>query len=88
MKPILAGVTTMHRVHSPEIGLLSDDAPRSRRLLEDRPWWRQDGPEHYDRGYGSSLDTYGKREGRWLFTSRQMTRLRVDMSPDAISPID
>lgn len=35
-------------------------------------------------GWGHYHDTYGKRDGQWLFTSRRLTRLRVEWSPGAM----
>ena len=79
---------TVHMVHTPEITITSPDTAAGKWLLEDRLFWRQGEEEHWYRGYGLYDETYVKRDGRWLFTSRKIMRLRVDVSPGGISPID
>ncbi len=85
---MVEGVTTVHMAHLPDITILSENEAEGRWVLEDRLWWKQGDEEHWYCGYGHYHDTYGKRGGRWLFTSRRLKRLRVEMSPGAVSPID
>lgn len=84
---MLEGVTTVHLVGLPDIRILAPDQAEGIWVLEDPLWWKQGDEEHWYRGYGHYHDTYGKRNGSWLFTSRRLVRLRFDHSPGAILPI-
>ncbi len=77
----LEGVRTIHQVHSPEITILSSTEARGAWALEDWLFWKQGDEEHWLHGWGHYDDTYGKRDGRWLFTSRRLSRLRLEHSP-------
>lgn len=76
----LDGVRTIHHVHSPEIVLSSPTEARGSWALEDWLFWMQGAEEHWLHGWGFYDDTYGQRDGQWLFTSRRLTRLRVEHS--------
>lgn len=77
----LEGVRTIHQVHSPEIELLSPTEARGNWALEDWLYWMQGDEEHWLHGWGHYDDTYSQRDGEWLFTSRRLSRLRVEHSP-------
>jgi len=82
----LEGVATVHHVHNPEIEFLSASEARGVWPMEDRLFWKEGDEEHWMRGWGHYHDSYGKRDGRWLFTSRRLTRVRVDYSPGSKRP--
>jgi len=77
----LEGVRSIHHVHSPEIMILSPEEARGRWAMEDRLYWMQGDEEHWLHGWGYYHDGYGVRDGQWLFTSREVTRQRVEHSP-------
>jgi hypothetical protein len=74
----LAGRTTVHHVHSPEIELTSSVAATGTWAMEDRLWWEHDGTSYWLHGFGHYRETYAKRDGRWLVASRRLERSRVD----------
>ncbi|RNL79293.1 nuclear transport factor 2 family protein [Nocardioides marmorisolisilvae] len=74
----LAGATTVHHVHSPEISLTTDATARGTWAMEDRLWWTADGQERWLHGFGHYEETYEKHDGHWLIASRRLVRTRVD----------
>jgi hypothetical protein len=70
--------TTVHHVHSPEIELTSDTTAKGTWAMEDMLWWQEGGQERWTHGYGRYDETYEQRDGRWLISSRKLTRIRVD----------
>jgi hypothetical protein len=76
----LAGMTTVHHVHSPEITLTGDALASGTWAMEDRLWWQRNGREHCLHGFGHYEETYEKRDGRWLIASRRLIRTRVERS--------
>jgi len=74
----LAGKTTVHHVHSPEITLTSDSTATGTWAMEDRLWWQHDGQERWLHGFGHYEETYEKNDGQWLIASRRLVRTRVD----------
>ena len=83
LKSTLAGVTSVHHVLSSEITFTSSEAATGIWVLRDWLWWEQDGSPHWMKGWGHYHDGYEKRDGRWLFSSRQIIRRRVEHSPGA-----
>jgi len=77
----LDGVSTIHHVHSPEIRILSSTEATGWWALEDWLHWMQGDEEHWLHGWGYYHDSYAKRDGEWLFTSRRLERLRLVHSP-------
>lgn len=77
----LDGIRTIHQVHSPDISLLSPTEAKGNWALEDWLFWMQGDDEHWLHGWGYYDDTYGLRDGQWLFTSRRLSRLRLEHSP-------
>lgn len=67
---------TVHQVHAPEIELTSPTTARGVWALEDVVRF---GPGVNLRGYGHYTETYEKVDGRWVFTSSTLTRLREDV---------
>jgi hypothetical protein len=77
------GITSMHHVHSPIITFESPTRARGIWSMEDQLWWTVDGVEHWSHGWGFYHETYEKRDGTWLFTSRQLKRQKMTASPGA-----
>jgi len=76
-------MTTVHHSHSPEITFESSTRARGIWGMEDMLFWKQGDEDHWLHGFGFYHETYARRDGRWLFTSRQLKRLLVRTSPGA-----
>lgn len=74
----LAGRTTVHHVHSPEIVLTSADTATGTWAMEDRLWWEHGGKAYWLHGFGHYRETYERRDGRWLVSSRRLERSRLE----------
>jgi hypothetical protein len=72
----LGNRATVHQVHAPEIELTSASTARGVWALEDVV---RLAPGVNLRGYGHYNEAYEKTDGRWLFTSSKLTRLREDI---------
>ena len=84
----VAGMTTVHHVHSYEIDLQSDTEATGIWCMEDRLWWLQaesDGSqkEYGLHGFGSYHERYRKEGGVWTFCYRRLDRTKVILSPGA-----
>lgn len=77
-------VTSVHHGHTPEITLTSDTTATGVWAMEDKLWWTnaETGVEEHLHGYGHYHEEYRLVEGRWLISYRNLTRLRVDSTPD------
>ena len=81
MKETLRGVRSAHHVMLPEFSFETETRATGIWVLHDRLWWNQDGEEHWFEGWGHYNDGYEIRNGQWLFTSRRITRSRIEHSP-------
>jgi hypothetical protein len=52
--------------------------------MEDNLYWMQGDQEHWLHGFGFYHETYEKRNGQWVFTTRKLKRITVKMSPGAV----
>jgi hypothetical protein len=84
LKAETAGVSSIHHVHSPDITILSATEATGIWSLEDRRYWKQGDEDHWLHGWGYYEETYGKRDGEWLISSRKLIRTRVEHSPGSI----
>ena len=77
-------MTTVHQGHTPEI-TTSGTTATGIWAMEDNIFWTEQGLEHRLHGFGFYHETYQKRDGQWLFTSRQLkrTHVRTWMTPRA-----
>jgi hypothetical protein len=82
----LEGVTSVHQCHTPDITFESPTRAKGIWAMEDYLSWRQGEAEHWLRGYGFYEEIYEKRDGRWVYVWRRLSRLKVDMSPGAVLP--
>ncbi len=76
---------SVHHSHTPEISFLSPTKATGIWAMEDNIFWKQGEEDHWLRGFGFYHETYDKRDGKWLFTSRQLKRTHVVVSPGGIS---
>ncbi len=79
----LEGRTTVHHVHAPEIEVTSATTATGIWPMEDMLWWEEAGEPHWLHGYGHYHETYEKIDGRWLISSRRLSRIRVDRGTGA-----
>lgn len=75
---------TVHHSHTPEITFTSPTHAKGIWAMEDNIIWMQGEEEHWLQGFGFYHETYEKRDGTWLFTSRQLKRTHVRLSPGAV----
>ena len=74
-------ITSVHHGHTPQIELTTDTTARGVWAMEDRLWWTHGEVEEHLHGWGHYHETYRKVDGRWLISSRTLTRIRVDVTP-------
>jgi len=79
----MEGVTSVHHSHTPDITFESPTRAKGVWAMTDYLSWKQGEEEHWLYGYGFYAETYEKRDGRWVYVERRLTRLKVDMSPGA-----
>ena len=77
---------TLHHSHSPEITFDSAVKARGIWAMEGMSFWKQGMQDHWFQAFGHYFETYEKREGRWLFTSRALKYYHTRRSPGAIFP--
>lgn len=70
----LQGMETIHHSHTPEISFETPTRAQGIWSLED--WVFFEGTDEWMQGFGYYYETYEKRDGCWVFTSRRMKRLR------------
>lgn len=82
----MANLTTMHHSHSPEIEFDSPFKARGIWAMTGLSIWQQGQEQHWFRAFGHYFESYEKRDGRWLFTSRRLDYYHTCRSPGAIFP--
>ncbi len=75
------GRTTVHHSHTPDITFESPTRAKGIWGMEDLIFDSETG-ELLIHGFGFYHETYEKRDGTWLFTSRQLKRTLVRVSPE------
>ena len=68
---------SVHHSHTPEITFVSSSKAKGIWAMEDNIFWQEDGVEHWLNGFGFYHETYEKRGGKWLFTTRQLKRTHI-----------
>ena len=76
----VAGMTTVHHVHSYEIELQSDTEASGIWCMEDRLWWLQAEQPHWLHGFGYYHERYRFEGGLWKFCYRRLERTKVILS--------
>lgn len=79
------GKISVHHSHTPEITFESPIKAKGIWAMEDNIFWQQDGEEHWLNGFGFYHETYEKRDGKWLFTSRSLKRTHIRTSAGAVT---
>lgn len=86
VKRSMENLTTLHHSHTPEITFQSSEQASGIWAMEGLSIWQQRGEEHWFQAFGHYHETYEKRDGRWLFTSRRLEYYHTWSSPGAIFP--
>ncbi|CAN7599560.1 nuclear transport factor 2 family protein [Phenylobacterium sp. LjRoot219] len=84
VRRLMADNISVHHSHTPDITFDSPSRAVGIWGMEDNIFWRQDGEEHWLQGFGFYHETYEKRDGVWVFTSRQLKRTHVRTSAGAM----
>jgi hypothetical protein len=82
----MENLTTLHHSHTPEIEFDSPARARGIWAMTGLSVWRQGEEEHWFRAFGHYFETYERRNGIWLFTSRRVHYHHTSRSPGAIFP--
>lgn len=82
----MQNLITLHHSHTPEITFQSPASASGIWAMEGLSRWRQGNQDHWFQAFGHYHETYGKREGRWVFTSRRLKYFHTRCSPGAIFP--
>jgi uncharacterized protein (TIGR02246 family) len=70
-------VQSVHHGHMPEIELTGPQSASGVWAMEDYNIW-EDGSQNH--GWGHYLETYAKRDGRWLISTMALSYLRIERS--------
>lgn len=79
--PTLADVISVHHGHMPEIELTSSTMATGIWAMEDVLRFPPEVGIGELHGWGHYHETYEKADGRWLFRTIRLTRLRLDIVP-------
>ena len=82
----MAGLTTLHHSHTPEITFETPTRATGIWAMEGMSFWQQNGQDHWFQAFGHYLESYEVRAGRWLFTRRKLEYYFTRKSPGAIFP--
>ena len=76
----LAGTTTVHHGHMPEITIIGPETATGTWAMSDYVEWPpgDDGTRVGLRGYGHYHEEYVKLDGRWHIAKTRLERLRID----------
>ena len=86
VRKLMGHFTTVHHSHTPEIAFESRDRASGVWAMKGISYWTQGDESHWFEGYGHYFETYERRDGRWVFTSRRLKYLHQRFSPGAVFP--
>jgi SnoaL-like domain len=86
VREIMKDLRTAHQSHTPEITFQSPSAANGIWAMTGISLWNQGDEEHFFLATGHYYETYEKRDGRWLFTSRRLEYILSKTSPGGIFP--
>lgn len=78
---VLAGATTIHHGHMPEITIETPERASGIWAMVDRVIW----PDRWLRGWGHYHETYRKSGGEWRISSSRLTRLHVEIGGASVA---
>ena len=88
VRRVMEHLESVHHSHTPDIEFQSPTHATAIWGMEDNLYWMQGDEHHWLRGFGFYHESYEKRDGAWVFTSRRLQRTRVDTSPGAWTPVE
>jgi len=77
--------TSVHHSHTGEIVFSTPTRAIGIWPMEDQIFWEADGQSHWLHGLGFYHETYEKRDGRWLFTTRRLKRTHVHTTSEPLT---
>jgi len=83
---IMENLTTLHHSHTPEITFETDSRAKGIWAMKGMSLWKQGETDHWFLAFGHYFETYEKRAGVWLFTSRLLKYFHTMSSPGADFP--
>ena len=83
---IMAGLTTLHHSHTPEIEFESATRANGIWAMKGLSLWKHGVEDHWFMAFGHYFETYERRGGAWLFTSREVRYYHTMRSPGATFP--
>jgi hypothetical protein len=86
VREIMKDLRTAHQSHTPEITFDSPTVASGIWAMTGISLWNQGDEEHFFVATGHYFETYEKRNGRWLFTSRRLEYILSKTSPGGIFP--
>ena len=75
-------MTSVHHVHSSEIGFKSPDSASGIWALEDRLWWQNGDTRESLHGFGHYHEEYRRESGIWKISRRRLARYAVTSTPN------
>jgi len=82
----MENLVTMHHSHTPEITFETPKRAKGIWAMTGLSLWKQGDEDHWFRAFGHYFETYEKRDGHWLFTSREVKYYHTMRSQGAIFP--
>lgn len=82
----MENLITAHQTHTLEVTIESSVTASSICAMEGVSFWKQGDDDHWFQAFGHYHETYEKRDGQWLFTSRRLKYYHTRRSPGAIFP--
>jgi SnoaL-like domain len=86
VREIMRDLSTAHQSHTPEITFESPTEASGIWAMTGISLWSQGDEEHFFVATGHYFETYEKRNGRWLFTSRRLEYILTKTSSGGIFP--
>jgi hypothetical protein len=86
VRRIMGHMTTVHHAHTPQIAFESPVKATGVWAMKGFSSWRQAGEDHWALAFGHYFETYEKRGGKWLFTSRSYRYYHQQISPGGVFP--
>jgi hypothetical protein len=86
VREIMKDLRTAHQSHTPEITFESPTIANGIWAMTGISLWNQGNEEHYFLATGHYFETYEKRSGQWLFTSRRLEYILSKTSPGGLFP--
>jgi SnoaL-like domain len=86
VREIMKSLKTAHQSHTPEITFQSPTRASGIWAMIGISLWNQSDEEHFFVAAGHYFETYEKRNGHWLFTSRRLEYILSKTSPGGLFP--